>query len=73
MSPPKGICVECKREVPANHLGVREVRGYADERKGGGPNAIREIQRVDGRIWHSSCFAAWLRKFNDQGEQGGLL
>lgn len=73
MTPPKGICVECGREIPFDHYGVREVTGYVDERRSGGANAVREIKRIDGRIWHSSCFARWLRKFNEQGEQGGLL
>lgn len=70
MTPPKGICVECGREIPGHHNGIREIHAYADERHN---NSIREMRPIDGRIWHSSCFAMWLRKFNDQGKQGGLL
>lgn len=70
---PKGTCVECCRTVGRSQTAVWEVRGYERDRGGGGTNHLIERARVDGRVWHSSCFDSWLRRARGQGVQGALL
>jgi hypothetical protein len=76
VSAPKGICVECGRVVSREQAGVWQVRGFSSDRgasKGGGMNHIREVERIDGRVWHETCWDVWLRRVRGRGIQGAML
>lgn len=73
MTGPKGTCVDCGRPVEPLQVAAYEVRGYTLDRRGGGTNHVREIQRIDGRIWHEQCFETFVRRLHGRGIQGGLL
>lgn len=49
------------------------IRGFEDERAGGGANKIRHRERQPNKIWHARCVDQWVRKSRGEGEQGELL
>jgi hypothetical protein len=76
VTPPKGVCVECGSFVSRVQSAVFEVHGYSSDRgphSGGGMNHLRDVKRVDGRIWHEHCWETYMRRQrHDGGEQGTL-
>lgn len=54
MTPPRGTCEFCGREV-TNELAAFRVRGWEIERTQGGANYIAGKERQANRIAHAAC------------------
>lgn len=52
--PPLGVCEKCGRPVDKTSAAF-PVTGWEVLRDGGGANAIRNRERVPGRIRHINC------------------
>lgn len=65
-----GTCEVCRRPVQSPHTPAYPVTGYEVLRSQGGANAIRNRQRVPGKVLHETCVP---RASDAPAEQGSLL
>ena len=63
------VCRRCHLPIEPTHGKVYAIQGYEEVRAGGGQNHVLEKRRLDGWVWHRTCWDVSMRKAKREGVQ----
>lgn len=63
------LCRSCHEPIYDYMSKVFAIQGYEEMRKRGGQNHVLHKERLDGWVWHKTCWEEIMRKRKGHGEQ----
>lgn len=68
----RDLCRSCGEPIYDYMPRVFAIQGYEETRKQGGQNHVLMKKRLDGWVWHRSCWDLVMKRHRGHGEQTEL-